>query len=123
MKSCGVTIQTKPLLQKLGIVLQFKAHFRDTRLIRTPHYYRQFSLSLGKKPDISSTFNPFNTDTTLIQTFSMVNSVSILKVSNCIYFFWIFNFCDFFELAYYGAYYSDIYLGHKVTGYINRIII
>ena len=53
MKSCGVTIQTKPLLQKLGIVLQFKAHFRDTRLIRTPHYYGQFSLSLGKKPDIN----------------------------------------------------------------------
>ena len=120
MKSCGVTIQMKPLLQNLCIV---KARFMDTRLIWTPHYYRQFSLSLGKKPDISSIFNQLKTDTLLIQTFSMVHSVSILKVSNCIYFFWIFNFCDFFELAYCGAYYSDIYLRHKVTGYINRIII
>ena len=24
-------------------------HFTDTRLIRTPHYYRQFALSLGKE--------------------------------------------------------------------------
>ena len=73
-----------------------KALFKDTHLIRTPHYYRQFSLSLGKKPDISSTFNLLQTDTPLIQTFSLVHSVSILKVSNCIYFFWIINFCDFF---------------------------
>jgi len=80
-----------------------KASFTDTRWRRTPHYYRQFSLSLGRKPDISATFNPLKTDTRLIQTFSSVHSVSILKASNCIYFFWIFNFCDFFALAYCGV--------------------
>ena len=63
-----------------------KARFTDTRWRWTPHYYGQFSLSLRKKPDISSTFNPFKTDTPLIQTFSMVYSVSILKVFDCIYF-------------------------------------
>ena len=38
--------------------------FTDTGLIRTPRYYGQFSLSLGKKsPYILSKFNPHNTDT------------------------------------------------------------
>ena len=89
----------------------------DTSLLQTVFFVPR------EKALHSSTFNPLKTNTPLIQIFSLVHSVSILKVSNCIYFFWIINFCDFFELAYCGAYYSDIYLGHKVTGYINRIII
>ena len=47
--------------------------FTDTRLIRAPRYYGQFSLSLGKKsPYIFSKFNPLNTDTPLIQTVCFV---------------------------------------------------
>ena len=124
MKSCSLTIQTKPLLQNLCIVLQSKPALRtpikDGHLIITD----SFLCPLGKSltfPLHSTYFK--QTCTPLIQTFSLVHSVSILKASNCSYFFWIFNFCDFFALAYCGAYYSDIYLGHKVTGYINRIII
>ena len=42
---------------------------RDTRLIRTPHYYEQFALSLGKEsPYIFSKVNPLNTDTSLLRT-------------------------------------------------------
>ena len=38
--------------------------FVNTRLIRTPHYYGQFSLSLGKENSyIFSKLNPLNTDT------------------------------------------------------------
>ena len=41
--------------------------------LRTPHYYRQFALSLGKGSlCIFSKFNPLNTDTPLIGTLSMV---------------------------------------------------
>ena len=41
-----------------------KPCFTDTRLIRTPRYYGQFALSLGKEsPYIFSQFNPLNTDT------------------------------------------------------------
>ena len=51
--------------------------FTDTRLIRTPRYYGQFSLSLGKKsPYILSKFQPLNTDTPLIRTLSKVPPVS-----------------------------------------------
>ena len=43
-----------------------KPCFMDTRLIRTPRYYGQFALSLGKEsPYIFSQFNPLNTDTSL----------------------------------------------------------
>ena len=36
----------------------------DTRFIRTPHYYGQFALSLGKeRPYIFSKFKTLNTDT------------------------------------------------------------
>ena len=39
----------------------------DMRLIRTPHYYGQFALPLGKQsPYIFSKFNPLNRDTQLI---------------------------------------------------------
>ena len=41
----------------------------STCLIRTPHYYGQFTLSLGKEsPYIFSKFNLLNTDTSLLRT-------------------------------------------------------
>ena len=44
----------------------------DTCLIWTPHYYRQFALSLGKEtPYIFSKFNLLSTDTLLICTLCM----------------------------------------------------
>ena len=45
----------------------------DTRLIRTPHYYGHFSLSLVKdSPYIFCKFNPLNTDTSLLQACSVL---------------------------------------------------
>ena len=42
---------------------------RDTRLIRTPHFYGQFAVSLGKEsPYIFSKVNPLFTDTSLLRT-------------------------------------------------------
>ena len=56
-----------------------KPRFTDTRLIRTPHYYGQFALSLGKEsPYIFSKFDPLNTNAPSIRTLSMVPSVSVL---------------------------------------------
>ena len=58
--------------------------FTDTRLIQTLHYYGQFALSLVKEgPYIFSKFNPLNTDTPLIRTFSMAPSVSVLTGFDC----------------------------------------
>ena len=46
-----------------------KPLFINTRLIRTPHYYGQFALSLGKEnPYIFSKLNLLNKDTLLIRT-------------------------------------------------------
>ena len=46
------------------IDITVKPRFTDTRLIRTPHYYRHFTFSLGKEsPYIFFKFNPLNTDT------------------------------------------------------------
>ena len=46
--------------------------FTDTHLKWTPHYYRQFALSLGRESlYIFSKFNPLNTDTSLIGTLFM----------------------------------------------------
>ena len=46
---------------------------KSTRLIRTPHYYGQFALSLGKEsPYIFSKVNPLNTDTSLLRTVCFV---------------------------------------------------
>ena len=40
--------------------------------LRTPHYYEQFAVSLGKEsPYIFSKLNPLNTDTPLIRTLFM----------------------------------------------------
>ena len=40
--------------------------------MRTPYYYGQFALSLGKEsPYIFSKFNPFNTDTPFTSTLSI----------------------------------------------------
>ena len=48
----------------------------STCLIRTPHYYGQFALSLGKEsPYIFSKFNLLNTDTSFIRTVSISPSV------------------------------------------------
>ena len=39
-----------------------KPRFTNTRLIRTPHYYAQLVMSLGKEsPYILTLFNPLNT--------------------------------------------------------------
>ena len=47
--------------------------------LRTPHYYGQFALSLGKEsPYVFSRFNLLNTDTPLVQTLLMDPSVSQL---------------------------------------------
>ena len=44
-----------------------KLRVMDMRLIRTPHYYGQFAVSVGKEsPYIFSKFNPLNRDTPLI---------------------------------------------------------
>ena len=56
----------------------------DTCLIQTPHFYGQFSLSLGKQsPYIFSKFNPLNTDTPFIRTLSIVSSLSVLTEFDC----------------------------------------
>ena len=53
--------------------------FMDSHLIRTPHCYGHFALSLGKKAlAFFSKLNLCNMDTLLILTFSMVPSVSVL---------------------------------------------
>ena len=60
------------------IQVTVKTRFTDTRLIRTPHYYGQFSLSMAKEsPYIFSKFNLLNTDTPLIRIFSMPSSMSV----------------------------------------------
>ena len=57
----------------------------DTLLIRTPHFYGQFALSLGKQsPYILSKSNPLDTDTPLIRTLFMVPSVSVLTEFDCV---------------------------------------
>ena len=53
----------------------FKA-VQSNSALRTPHYYRQFALSLGKEsPCIFSKFNPLNTDT----LYGPLYIVSVLK--------------------------------------------
>ena len=51
----------------------------------TPHYYRQFALSLGKEsPYIFPKFNPLNMDTLLIQTLSLATSSQVrIHSSTC----------------------------------------
>ena len=58
------------LLASIGCTV--KLRFKNTRLVQTPHYYGQFSLSLVKvSPHIFFKFNPIKTDTPIIQTLSM----------------------------------------------------
>ena len=53
-------------------------HTVKLRLIRTPHYYGQFVLSLGKEIHyIFSKFNPLNMDTPFIRALSMVLLLSL----------------------------------------------
>ena len=52
------------------------------RLIRTPHYYGQFALSLGKEiPYIVSKFNP-----PLVPAFSVHPSLAVLTGFDCVSF-------------------------------------
>ena len=56
----------------------------DTYLIRTPHYYKQFALSLGKEsPYIFQLIQPAHMDTPLIGKRFMAPSVSILTGFDC----------------------------------------
>ena len=72
--------------------IQSKPRFApDTRLMRTPHIYGEFALSLGKQsPYILSKFNPLDTDTPLIRTLSMVPSVSVLTEFDCTLYFTLY---------------------------------
>ena len=78
-----------------------KPHFRDTCVIWTPHYYRQFALSLGQGKKvlwyIFSKFNQFNMDTLLIRTPSTAvwthTSVAVLTGFDCTSFS-LFNWLD-----------------------------
>ena len=66
--------------------LTVKPRFMDTHLLQTPHYDRQFGLSQRKeRPCIFFKFNPINTDTPLIQRFSIAPSVSVLMEYDCSY--------------------------------------
>ena len=57
----------------MTICITVKPCDTDTRLIRTPHYCREFAVSLGKESTyILSKFNPLNTDTSLLQTVCFV---------------------------------------------------
>ena len=61
-----------------------KPRFTDTLLIRTPHYYKQFALSLGKEsPYIFQLIQPAHMDTPLIGKRFMAPSVSILTGFDC----------------------------------------
>ena len=52
----------------------------NTRLIQTPHYYGQFSLSLGKENSyIFSNLDPLNTDT----FYGPLSTVSVLTGFDC----------------------------------------
>ena len=56
----------------------------DTRLIRTPHYYKQFALSLGKEsPYIFQLIQPAHMDTPLIGKRFMAPSVSKITGFDC----------------------------------------
>ena len=70
----------------------------DTCLIWTPHYYRQFALSLGKEtPYIFSKFNLFNTDTLLICTLCM-HTPSLSVIMGLIVVYTLFrSFVDAFK--------------------------
>ena len=49
--------------------------FIETRLMRTLHYYGQFSLSLGKEsPYIFAKFNPSNTDAFYMAPLNVLNN-------------------------------------------------
>ena len=66
---------------------------KSTRLIRTPHYYGQFALSLGKESPYSfPKFNPLNTDIPLIWKLFKPPPVSALTGFDC-------NCMDHFEIV------------------------
>ena len=70
--------------EKLILEVQSNAEtlLLDTGLILTPHYYRQFALSLGKEtPHIFSKFNPLNTDTFYGHLSVFINWVLLCKTN------------------------------------------
>ena len=61
-----------------------KSIVQSNLALRTPHYYGQFALSLGKEsPYIFFTFNPLNTDTPLIRPPPPTPSESVLTGFDC----------------------------------------
>ena len=71
------------ILSRIVTVINLKP---NPALLWTPHYYRQFALSLGKEShNIFSKFNLLNTDTPLICTFCMAPSVSVIMGLTVIY--------------------------------------
>ena len=73
-----------PTIRHRWLQYTVKPCFTDTLLLQTPHYYRQFALSLGKEsPYVFSRFDPLNMDTPLIQTLLMDPSVSQLMGFDC----------------------------------------
>ena len=69
---------------QLKVIHTVKPRLTDTHLIRTPHYYQQFALSLRKESTyIFSKFKPLVTDTPLIQTLCMASSVSVRTGIDC----------------------------------------
>ena len=84
--------QTSLWTTSASFTFTVKLRFTDTRLIRTPHYYRQFALSLGKEsPYIFTKFIPLKTNTPLIRTPSRAPSVSVVTEIDYSYFFPFFN--------------------------------
>ena len=85
-KKVYVILGTKERILHCGVLFHMvKPRFMpDTRSKRTPHYYGQFALCLGKEsPYTFSKFNPLNTDIPLIPTLSMAPSLSALRGFDC----------------------------------------
>ena len=67
----------------IKIWITVKPYFTDTLSIQTPHYYGQFTLSVGKKKLLHfPKFNPLNTDMPLIRALSMAPSVSVFGTAS-----------------------------------------
>jgi len=60
IQSCHSAVYVRGNTQK-ALIYTIKSRFMDTRFVRTPHYYRQFALSLGKESAyVVSKVNPLN---------------------------------------------------------------
>ena len=74
LASAGISLyRGSPVLDFIHV----QSNPADTRLIRTPHYYKQFALSLGKEsPYIFQLIQPAHMDTPLIGKRFMAPSVT-----------------------------------------------